>query len=114
MLYHIDNCYITERNGKVIYTGNVNRTDNGLPCGRWDRIGLKYPLGPEHVNYCRNPDHDPKGLWCYLQWNSEWRYCNIPRCGKYIYTVLGNEPTPRKYINFLSWWLYHKHIALDI
>jgi hypothetical protein len=39
-IYHTDNCYIREKNGKVIYTGNVNRTDNGLPCGRWDQIGL--------------------------------------------------------------------------
>lgn len=85
LLCHLDNCYIRERNGNVIYTGNINMTDNGLPCGRWDQIGLKYPLGPEHVNYCRNPDHDPKGLWCYLQWNRGWRYCNIPRCGKYMY-----------------------------
>ena len=35
-------------------------------------------------NYCRNPDNEPEGPWCY---NGEgrdprWEYCGIPHCAE--------------------------------
>ena len=29
-------------------------------------------------NYCRNPDSDPDGLWCYTL--TGWDYCHVPQC----------------------------------
>ena len=34
------------------------------------------------MNYCRNPDNDGKGIWCYLQNSStDASHCNAPYCG---------------------------------
>ena len=34
-------------------------------------------------NYCRNPDHESMGPWCYTtDPNERWQYCDIPQCGK--------------------------------
>lgn len=40
-----------------------------------------YPNASLEENYCRNPDHDAKGPWCYTT-NPETRFdfCNIPEC----------------------------------
>ena len=36
------------------------------------------------MNYCRNPDNDPLGLWCITNIDTmEMDYCpSIPLCGK--------------------------------
>lgn len=35
------------------------------------------------MNYCRNPDSDPKGPWCYTTDPSvRWEYCNLKRCSE--------------------------------
>ncbi len=34
-----------------------------------------------HHNYCRNPDNEPEGAWCYTaDPNVRWEYCNVPDC----------------------------------
>ena len=34
-------------------------------------------------NYCRNPDNDPNGPWCYTtDRNKRYDYCDIPTCKK--------------------------------
>ena len=70
-------------------------------CMRWDGVD-KHPLirikerpVETNHNFCRNPDNDPNGPWCYKQnWrpkyhvqsgnllNSNFFYCDIPVCSK--------------------------------
>ena len=36
---------------------------------------------PAGHNFCRNPDADEKGPWCYTtDPNTRYEYCNIPKC----------------------------------
>ena len=74
------------------YTGLVATTISGRTCQRWDsqsphrhtRTRLdQYPdwdLGYAS-NYCRNPDGEPNGPWCYTTDRStRWEYCNVAPC----------------------------------
>ena len=58
------------------YRGNINKTVEGVVCQAWDsqspqrhtRTPANYPdkgLEGEGNNYCRNPDNEPNGGWCY-------------------------------------------------
>lgn len=41
----------------------------------------KHPLEGLEENYCRNPDNDEKGPWCYTtDPNQRFDYCSIPQC----------------------------------
>nr|UQT06013.1 kringle-like protein 1 [Theama mediterranea] len=74
----------------LTYTG-VHSTAEGITCRRWDDVGVnvayKDPkLFPDNTlaeasNYCRNPNNDTKGLWCYTAPN-ERRYCGIEVCNR--------------------------------
>ena len=34
-----------------------------------------------NVNYCRNPDDEPCGPWCYTQDPAKrWEYCDVEMC----------------------------------
>jgi len=67
------------------YSGTVSETTGGISCMRWDG---SYPHTPKRIpqdggrhNYCRNPDNDSKGPWCYTSsWSKRWDYCDIPQC----------------------------------
>nr|XP_018667559.1 low-density lipoprotein receptor-related protein 6-like isoform X2 [Ciona intestinalis] len=67
------------------YRGTHNTTVTGTACQRWTATVPHRPKyipqdGGEH-NYCRNPDGDLKGTWCYtMNVSSRWEYCNIPKC----------------------------------
>ena len=76
------------------YLGNRNTTFNGYTCQRWDSA---YPhrhdrTNPDRFpdrtlseanNYCRNPDLEPRGTWCYTtDPRKRWEYCDIIRCSK--------------------------------
>ncbi|XP_006631118.3 hepatocyte growth factor-like protein [Lepisosteus oculatus] len=69
------------------YRGKVSKTVSGRECQQW---WSKFPHDHRHtpsakngleLNYCRNPDGDPSGPWCYTT-DPERRYetCGIPRC----------------------------------
>ena len=73
------------------YKGTVSQTKSGLECRRWDdRTALvsggfqdsKY-IG-EDENYCRNPDGDSGGVWCFVDGPTSsdyWEHCSqIPDC----------------------------------
>ena len=70
------------------YRGNVQQTLAGMTCQKWteqsphghSRTPQNYPnTGLGDHNYCRNPDNEPGGAWCYttnpLQ---RWDYCDVP------------------------------------
>lgn len=72
------------------YKGKVSRTRKGVECQRWDK---NKPHRPKHrprkpkaaKNYCRNPDNDPDGPWCYTtDPNKRYDYCDIPRCEDFV------------------------------
>ncbi|XP_044126770.1 prothrombin-like [Bufo gargarizans] len=70
------------------YDGTLAVTVSGLPCLPWNS-----PLVKEHnhkdfrkdlvlkENYCRNPDNDDEGVWCYVSHNNTtFDYCKLNYC----------------------------------
>ncbi|XP_065585755.1 plasminogen-like [Cyrtonyx montezumae] len=76
-------------NGKD-YRGTVAKTGNGRTCQEWSSQSphshkyftpLTHPRAGLDKNYCRNPDGDVNGLWCFTTDPGKiWEYCEIPRC----------------------------------
>ncbi len=73
------------------YRGDIAVTKSGLECQRWDsqsphshsRTRKNYPDAGLSENYCRNPDNEPGGAWCYTtDPNKRWEYCDVPKCGQ--------------------------------
>jgi len=72
------------------YRGKVNVTTSGYPCMNWrqqsphshSRTEANYPdTGLGDHNYCRNPDNEPEGAWCYTtNPDQRWDYCGVPKC----------------------------------
>ena len=72
-------------------------TQSGVTCQAWE---LQYPRKHSNTpdkfpkaglvkNYCRNPDGEPGGPWCYTtSGKDQWEYCDVKFCGnpgKYLY-----------------------------
>ena len=73
--------------------GRVNTTRRGFSCQHWQtnsphEVKIK-PLNADH-NYCRNPDGDPRGPWCYTTSEIKWDYCFIPVC-ECVHTCLPDK-----------------------
>ncbi|XP_025998839.1 plasminogen-like isoform X5 [Astatotilapia calliptera] len=75
------------------YRGTKSRTNSGKICQRWDssyphRPNFKpqsHPQAELYSNFCRNPDGDSNGPWCYTtDPNTRWEYCNVPSCFDYL------------------------------
>uniref|UniRef100_A0A7M4F944 Hepatocyte growth factor n=2 Tax=Crocodylus porosus TaxID=8502 RepID=A0A7M4F944_CROPO len=73
------------------YMGNLSKTRLGLTCSLWDKniedLRRHIPVFREpdvsklKKNYCRNPDDDAHGPWCYTSDPLiPWDYCPISRC----------------------------------
>ncbi|CAG0880043.1 unnamed protein product [Cyprideis torosa] len=76
------------------YIGTLSMTSTGKQCQRWYRNLPHQPFGaatrdenfPDGsvsgaLNYCRNPDGDPKGPWCYTtDGETKIDYCEVPFC----------------------------------
>ncbi|XP_068539841.1 prothrombin [Anas acuta] len=81
------------------YQGTISYTKSGIECQVWTS---KYPHIPKFnatiypnliENYCRNPDNNSEGPWCYTRDPTvEREECPIPVCGQDRTTV---EFTPR-------------------
>ena len=74
--------------------GLVNTTKRGFTCQHWNtnsphEVKIK-PINADH-NYCRNPDGDPRGPWCYTTSEIKWDYCFIPQC-ECLHTCIPDKP----------------------
>ena len=69
------------------YRGCANKTVSGRKCQKWtvqwphrhSRTPWKYRgKGLGNHNYCRNPDGEPGGIWCYTNdRRKRWEYCKL-------------------------------------
>lgn len=64
------------------YRGTVSSTRSGLPCQKWTEKSPhdhSYTLvrGLGDHNYCRNPDDDAVGAWCYTMTEIRWEACDV-------------------------------------
>ena len=67
------------------YRGKTNVTRNGVKCQKWNANKPHEPnftpKGNTDHNYCRNPDNDVKGPWCYTtDPKKRFDYCNVDDC----------------------------------
>jgi len=71
------------------YRGDKATTIGNLECQRWDaqepqshsRTRKNYPDDNLVENYCRNPDDEPNGSWCYTtDADVRWQHCGVPTC----------------------------------
>jgi len=80
------------------YRGYLAKTVNGSTCALWthDNNGL-YDLHKNGIgvhNFCRNPGRESEGLWCYVDNENFFEYCNATKCPgsfKVNYTNLDME-----------------------
>lgn len=76
------------------YVGHTSVTVSGGKCQAWTSQSPhshsfdQDDMFPDSsaaaaLNYCRNPDDDPAGLWCYTtDPGKRWEYCDVPSCGQ--------------------------------
>ena len=80
------------------YMGQASTTVSGQACLRWDKPefhsyvnGLSFP--DESIsaagNFCRNPDSDPGGVWCFQSLDvGDYGYCDVTQCaGQYFLRI---------------------------
>ncbi|XP_037346167.2 hepatocyte growth factor-like protein isoform X1 [Pungitius pungitius] len=81
-----EDCY--HENGRN-YKGMVRKTRKGITCQKWNantphltKINPRtHPEANLTENYCRNPDGDQHGPWCYTtDPKTEFDYCAIKQC----------------------------------
>ena len=69
----------------VSYLGRVNVTASGTTCQAWAATQShqhNFTDVGEH-NYCRNPNGDLEGVWCYItDPDKQWEHCSVPICGR--------------------------------
>lgn len=79
------NCKLTHAG--VNFLGELSETQTGSRCRRWETI-VGYTDGDfpdlsvkKASNFCRNPNTDPNGPWCYIHSAKQKKdACNIPLC----------------------------------
>ncbi|XP_063687917.1 uncharacterized protein LOC134821166 isoform X2 [Bolinopsis microptera] len=91
------------------YRGFRNTTESGLVCQKWTlqtpnshtRTPQNHPdAGLGDHNFCRNPDHEKGGPWCYNSQGKEprWKYCGISNCA-----AVNRSPFPIKENSTSTW-----------
>nr|XP_033815652.1 hepatocyte growth factor isoform X2 [Geotrypetes seraphini] len=81
-VFTAEECYHGNGNN---YQGNLATTRLKLTCTMWNENMEELKRGPDermlNKNYCRNPDNDVHGPWCYTDNPTiPWDYCAISRC----------------------------------
>ena len=73
------------------YVGTVNTTQKGKPCLRWNSVVSVLASRDVSIsqaeNFCRNPDLNVEGPWCYVQGEKEIikETCHVSFCkSKYL------------------------------
>lgn len=73
------------------YQGRLAVTTRGSPCLAWSSEQAKAlskdqdfnPAVPLVENFCRNPDGDEEGAWCYVAGQpGDFEYCDLDYCGE--------------------------------
>ena len=76
------------------YYGTLSTDINGASCGLWNESSTRrynvleelekpyFPYSSQH-NFCRNPNLDPMGPWCYNEGRNSFDYCGVPDCLEY-------------------------------
>ena len=67
------------------YLGKMNVTTSGRTCQAWSAQEPHEHSDTEvgEHNFCRNPDSDSGGVWCYTaDRDKKWEYCSLPICGQ--------------------------------
>ncbi|XP_066263228.1 exoskeleton protein RP43-like [Branchiostoma lanceolatum] len=71
------------------YSGTASVTETGQTCQHWDSqtphahdfTPANYPSSGLLQNYCRNPDGERGGVWCYTTDSVvRWGFCDVPAC----------------------------------
>ncbi|XP_041951278.1 plasminogen-like isoform X1 [Alosa sapidissima] len=71
------------------YRGTKSTTKSGIICQHWtsrfpqapNMTPQRYPKADLEYNYCRNPDNDAGGPWCYtMDPQKRWESCDIQDC----------------------------------
>jgi len=83
------------------YRGKISKTRSGLQCQKWNLQAPHahsfqpewYPQEDLSENYCRNPDREPNGPWCYTASQRRWEYCDVPLCHERFNMRCGFFPT---------------------
>ncbi|EHB14811.1 Hepatocyte growth factor-like protein [Heterocephalus glaber] len=82
------------------YRGFVNKTRKGVPCQSWSAQSPHKPLftptsapyAQLEENFCRNPDGDSHGPWCYTtDPGTSFDYCALQRCNQVQFEKCGKR-----------------------
>uniref|UniRef100_A0AAY4BXU6 Plasminogen n=1 Tax=Denticeps clupeoides TaxID=299321 RepID=A0AAY4BXU6_9TELE len=82
------------------YRGTKSRTKSGKVCQRWDSkfphvpniTPEKYPRADLEKNFCRNPDNDAAGPWCYTtDPEKRWETCEVQSCSEECMVCSGED-----------------------
>ena len=74
-------------------SSSLNRSTRKTPCKNWASLDkwnkfhpTKFPDSDLDSNYCRNPDNDAMGPWCFISLSPrKFQYCKIPLCKKWSF-----------------------------
>ncbi|XP_065064814.1 uncharacterized protein LOC135691020 [Rhopilema esculentum] len=105
------------------FRGTVNKTVGGHTCQHWNvhkphshrQLTAKtHPWEGLEENYCRNPDGEPDGPWCYTTSKSvRWDYCDVPTCFTSLWCkMLPNPSKTSGCLNFKFDPKLHKYTAV--
>ncbi|XP_073210852.1 hepatocyte growth factor-like protein [Lepidochelys kempii] len=90
----VEDCY--HGNGEL-YRGKISKTRKGITCQKWSAGSphtpqispAMFPTMRLEENYCRNPDNDSHGPWCYtMDPSTQFDYCAIKPCGDKTLAIL--------------------------